>query len=187
MVINDATALNGSDAGAAADAFTTLVESRLDDSYRVARLILRNPADAEDAIHDAFLAAWHRRTSLRDAAKLEAWFGRIVINACRDRLRHRRRHPADRLPAEPMLSTPAPQAGVADRLAMEAAFERLIADHRIVLVLRYTRDLTVEQVADLLGIPAGTVKSRVHHALKALRAALESPTARTVQAAKEDR
>jgi RNA polymerase sigma-70 factor (ECF subfamily) len=56
-----------------------------------------------------------------------------------------------------------------------------------VLVLRYSRDLTVDQVAALLGIPAGTVKSRIHHALKALRAALESPIARTVKATEEDR
>ncbi len=171
----DAAALHGSDATAAADAFTALVELRLDDSFRLAQLILRSPADAEDAINDAFLAAWNGRRTLRDPARLDAWFSRIVLNACRDRLRHRRRHPVERLPDEPVLRAPDRHAVVDDRLAIEAAFDRLKPDHRIVLVLRFYRDLTVDQIASVIGVPAGTVKSRLHHALRDMRGVLDHP------------
>ena len=75
-----------------AAAFSDLAERHLADSYRLASLILGDRDEAQDATHDAFVAAWKSWGSLRDPARFEAWFGRILVNVCRDRLRHRRRH-----------------------------------------------------------------------------------------------
>ncbi len=186
LAITDDAAFVGNDVAAAAAAFTELVDSRLDESYRLARVILRNRTDAEDAVHDAFLSAWRRRRSLRDPARLDAWFGRIVVNACRDRLRHRRRHPTDQLAGQEHGAL-APPGSVDDRLAIGSAMQLLEADQVIVLVLRYYRDLSVPQIATLLGRPDGTVKSRIHHALKALGVALEAQPAGSARPWEEDR
>lgn len=183
-ITNDA-AFVGDDVAAAAAAFTDLVDARLDESYRLARVILRSQVDAEDAVHDAFLSAWRQRRSLRDPARLDAWFGRIVVNACRDRLRHRRRHPTEQLAGEH--TAPASPGSLEDRLAMGSAMRHLDADQVIVLVLRYYRDLSVPQIAALLGIPQGTVKSRLHHSLKALGVALEARPARSAGLREKDR
>ena len=84
-----------------AAAFSELAERHLADSYRLAALILGERADAEDATQDAFVAAWKSWSSLRDPAHFEAWFGRILVNVCRDRLRRSRRHGV----TDPSLST----------------------------------------------------------------------------------
>ena len=180
LAITDDAAFVGDDVAAAAVAFTELVHSRLDESYRLARVILRSQTDAEDAVHDAFLSAWRRRRSLRDPAHLDAWFGRIVVNACRDRLRHRRRHPVDPLAGQEHGAL-APAGSVDDRLTIGSAMQGLEANQVIVLVLRYYRDLSVPQIATLLGLPQGTVKSRLHHSLKALGMALEAQPARSAR------
>jgi RNA polymerase sigma-70 factor, ECF subfamily len=164
-------ALRGTDAAAAADAFTALVAAHADDSYRLAWLILRDRADAEDAVHDAYLAAWRGRRSLRDPGRVDAWLARIVANACRDRLRRTRRHPVEPLAGEPAAAEGAFDM-IHDRVALESAFVGLSPEQRVLIVLRFERDLTVEQIAELLEIPSGTVKSRLHHALRSMRAAL---------------
>jgi RNA polymerase sigma-70 factor (ECF subfamily) len=163
--------------GAAADratAFTDLAERHLADSYRTATLILGDRADAEDATHDAFVAAWKHWSSLRDPDRFEAWFGRILVNVCRDRLRHARRHPvtdvSEELAADPAAGDIA--AATADRDAVGRALAGLDPDHRIALVLRYYADLPVDEIAARTGAPAGTVKSRLHYALRDLGAAL---------------
>jgi RNA polymerase sigma-70 factor (ECF subfamily) len=153
------------------------IEAQLDPSFRLATVILGSAMEAEDAVADAALAAWRARRSLRDADRFEAWFGRILLNVCRDRLRVRRRHPVTELPASGLDGDRRDAAAdfrdaVNAREAMSRAFETLEPDERIVLVLRYWRDLTVEAIADELGISAGTVKSRLHHATVRLRTAL---------------
>ena len=154
--------------------FAELVDRRvLDSAYRYATLILGDRADAEDATHDAALAAWRHLGELRDPAKFEAWFGRIVVNACRDRLRARRRLPVH-LDLDPGLSSPDASDGLARRDALAGAIRSLSADHREVVVLRFYADLTVEQVAARTGVGAGTVKSRLHYALRNLRAAVDA-------------
>jgi hypothetical protein len=72
--------------------FAALADRHLDSGYRLASVVLGDPTEAEDAAHDAAILAWRSFGSLRDRAKFEAWFCRIVLNVCRDRLRHRRRH-----------------------------------------------------------------------------------------------
>ncbi len=158
-----------------AAAFSELAERHLADSYRLAALILGDPAEAEDATHDAFVAAWKHWGSLRDPARFEAWFGRILVNVCRDRLRRTRRHPITDLSDELSMSPAADDiaAVAADRDAVGRGLARLDPDQRIVVILRYYRDLSIDQIAARVGVPAGTVKSRLHYALRDLGVALE--------------
>jgi RNA polymerase sigma-70 factor (ECF subfamily) len=159
-----------------AEGFASLIESQLDASFRLATVILGSAIEAEDAVADAALSAWRSRRRLRDPDRFEAWFGRILVNACRDRLRSRRRHPVAELSAVEVGGPDANRADFRDavhaRDSMSRAFETLEPDERIVLVLRFWHDLPVEAIAERVGIPSGTVKSRLHHATLRLRAAL---------------
>ncbi len=161
---------------ARAAAFRGLVGAELDRAYRLAAVILGDRYDAEDAVHDAAESAWRRWSDLRDEQRFQAWFGKIVVNACRDRLRRRRRRRMVEIPRL-VLDKEHPMApDAADALALRdvlrRALDALSPEERIVLVLRYEADLTVPRVAELAGIPEGTAKSRLHHALKKLRAAI---------------
>ena len=153
-------------------AFARLVDAQLDASYRIAGVILGSGGDAEDAAHDAVVRAWRSYGTLRDSAKFEAWFQRILVNVCRDKLRKRRRSPVTELDMAGATSDPDGFAGVDDRLALDRAFARLSPEQAITVVLRYRLDLTVEDVASRMGVPIGTVKSRLHAALALLEAAL---------------
>ncbi len=162
---------------ARADAFRRLVDRELDGAYRLAAVILHDRLEAEDAVHDAALTAWRRFADLRDPSRFEAWFTRILVNGCRDRLRARSRRRVVDLGRE---LAEIEHPGVADdgeiiaiRDALERAVDRLSPDERVLIGLRYDTDLTVPAIAAVLGIPQGTVKSRLHHALGRLRAALE--------------
>jgi len=158
---------------ARAAAFEQLVQARLDDTYRLARLILRDAQEAEDATHDAFIRAWQEHGRLRDPDRFDAWFSRILVNACRDRLRRRkvRRHDdLDRAAAVP--ATDDANLGVDNRDTLDRAFAALSPDHRIAVVLRYYRDLPVEEVARAVGVPVGTARSRIHYAIRHLRTVL---------------
>jgi RNA polymerase sigma-70 factor (ECF subfamily) len=160
--------------GARAATFAALLDRRvIDGAYRYATLMMGNREDAEDATHDAALTAWRHLGELRDPARFEAWFGRIVVNACRDRLRSRRRLPLH-VALDPELSSPDPNSGFARRDALADAIRTLSADHREAVVLRYFEDLTVDQIAARIGVGAGTVKSRLHYALRDLRAAVDA-------------
>lgn len=173
MAIRPQESLQASHTDTATRDFSSLVAQRLDDSYRLARLILRNDEDAEDATHDAFLAAWRNRRALRDTERLDAWFSRILINACRQRLRQRIRRPTTPLlPDEPRTTAVDPYHASDDRQAIARAFESLTGDQRVVIVLRFYRDLPVDRIAHLLQIRPGTVKSRLHQATRRLREAL---------------
>ena len=154
--------------------FAELMDRRvLDRAYRYATLVIGDRADAEDATHDAALAAWRHLGELRDPARFEAWFGRIVVNACRDRMRAQRRLPAT-VELDPGLSTPDANNGYGRRDALAGAIRSLSIDHREVIVLRFYADLTVDQIAARTGVGTGTVKSRLHYALRQLRAAVDA-------------
>jgi RNA polymerase sigma-70 factor (ECF subfamily) len=154
------------------EAFARLADGQLDAAYRIAAVILGGSADAEDAAHDAVVQAWRSFGSLRDPARFEAWFQRILVNVCRDRLRKRRRTPVTELNMAGSAPGPDGFAGIDDRLALNRAFARLNADQAITVVLRYRVDLKLEDVAARMGVPVGTVKSRLHAALSVLEAAL---------------
>ena len=156
--------------------FEALAGRHLDASYRLARLILSDPIDAEDATHDAFIAAWRGWSQLREPDHFEAWFGRILVNTCRNRLRKAHRQTVVDLSGLLELADRGPnlQDSAIDRIELERAFASLSPDHRIVLALRFYSDLSIEQIAARLAVRSGTVKSRLHHALRALNAVLQA-------------
>ena len=156
------------------EAFSLVDDSRLLQSYRLATLVMRDRDEAEDATQEAIERAWSSWATLRDTGRFDAWFDRILVNVCRNRMRHIRT--IRLLPLDDALDLAAADAheGTATRLSLEPAFVRLSPDQRIIVVLRYWRDLSIEEIAERLGIPAGTVKSRLHYALRTLRAAIES-------------
>jgi RNA polymerase sigma factor (sigma-70 family) len=157
------------------DAFEALSDRCLDDSYRLAAVVLRDQMEAQDVVHDAVLIGWRKFGSLRDPSRFDAWFGRIVLNLCRDRLRSRGRGRVREaaLGAEMELGRRDEFHQIARRDAIAAAFPTLDPDLQLVVALRFYRDLQLEAIAELLDIPLGTVKSRLHTGLKRLRAELE--------------
>jgi RNA polymerase sigma factor (sigma-70 family) len=157
------------------DAFDRLTRRDVDRAYRLAWAILRNEEDAAEATQDALTSAWQRRRSLRDPDKLEAWLSRILVDKCRDRLRSRGRS-TGRVRSIETVSLPAVPDGsraTADRDELGRALGSLNPDQRIVVVLRFWADLTVDGIADRLGVPPGTVKTRLHDSLRVLRSTLE--------------
>lgn len=157
-----------------------LLDRHLGAAYRLARAILLDDGDAEDAVQEACLIAWKKRAGLRDPGRLEAWFDRIVVNQCRDRLRRRHRAGAIAVAWQEAIPTgSAPGAGDALDLDIDVALDALDFDHRVVVLLRYWQDRTVEDIAARLEIPEGTVKSRLHYALRAMRSRLEARDGRS--------
>lgn len=160
-----------------AQAFLRLADHHLDGAYRLARAILRDPTDAQDATHDAFERAWLKWSTLRDHSRFEQWFDRILVNTCRDRLRAGRRQATD-ISLEVAISAGDPFAQAHDRDQLASAIATLPVEHRIVVALRYYRDLPVEEIASRLDIPAGTVHSRLHYAIKRLHASVDAADAK---------
>ena len=160
------------DASARAAAFTVLADQHLDASYRLAHAIVGDRAEAEDATHDALVQAWRQWPSLRDHSRFEAWFHRILVNTCRNRLRSRNRWRTQDLSSDLDVASGDAIGQSDDRQQMGTALARLSPDHRSVLALRYYLDLPIDEIASRLGIPVGTVNSRLHYALKELRSAL---------------
>jgi RNA polymerase sigma-70 factor (ECF subfamily) len=155
-----------------------LVMARVGESYRLARAILLDDGEAEDAVQEAGLTAWRKQRSLRDPASFGAWFDRILVNQCRDQLRRRKR--SVQIAAPPVGHEPIadqPETGTDPEL--DRALAALDLDHRIVVVMRYWQDRTVDDIAARVGIPSGTVKSRLHHAMQQLRASLEASHGRS--------
>ena len=159
--------------GSAVAAFQALAEEHLDAAYRLARVILRDPTDAEDATHDAFVQAWRKWSTLRDPDRFEAWFDRILVNACRDRLRRTSRHAARDISDELGLATGDPYVRTHERDEIDQALAALSPDHRVVIALRYDRDLAADEIARRLDIPVGTVHSRLHYALRKLHQVMD--------------
>jgi RNA polymerase sigma-70 factor (ECF subfamily) len=157
------------------DAFERLVAAGSDRTYRLALAVLGNEADAHDATQDSYVRAWRELPRLRQPAKFDAWLYRIVINACRARLRNQRRVREisfDANPFERHQPGPAVADTVADSELIERAFDRLDANRRAILVLHYLQNESVSSIAAVLGIAPGTVKWRLSDARAALARAL---------------
>ena len=155
-------------------AFALLDNARLLQSYRLATLVLRDRDEAEDATQEAIEKAWLAWRTLRERDHFDAWFDRILVNVCRNRMRRSRIIRMVALDDAHHVQSPDSHASTVARLALEPAFGRLTPDQRIILVLRFWRDLPIEDLAERLGIPEGTAKSRLHYALRALRRAIET-------------
>ena len=156
------------------DAFAALAAPRLDRLYATATLILHDRNRAEDAVQDALVRAWRDLPRLRDPQRIDAWFRRLLVNACRDESRRGRRHESNiRLMPDHDRPSADASAAAADRDAIDRGLRRLSVDHRAVIVHQYYLGLSMPELADALDIPVGTAKSRLHHARSALRAAID--------------
>jgi RNA polymerase sigma-70 factor (ECF subfamily) len=156
-------------------AFMDLVCARVDRLFAIARRILRDIDRAEDALQDALVIAWRDLPSLRDPDRFDHWLQRVLTNMCIEHARRDRRRYAklevlivDDHAARDEL------AGVVDRDVVDRAFRRLKAEERAVLVLRYYLGYEPATIAEMLGVPGGTIRSRLHHAHRAMRAAIEA-------------
>lgn len=160
--------------GERAGAFARLADRHLARSYRLASLILGSELEAQDAVQDAAASAWQRFGSLRELERFDAWFDRILVNGCRDRLRRRGRVRLLDLDTTPEQPTPDTTGRIAEREALRDALARLTPDQRTIVVLRYYGDMSLEEIAERTGERLGTVKSRLHYGIKALRAAYDA-------------
>jgi RNA polymerase sigma-70 factor (ECF subfamily) len=156
-------------------AFDELVGRVGDRLHSVARRILRDPYLAEDATQRALLEAWRQLPQLRDPDRFDAWVYRLLVNACHSEARRERHHRGNLR----LLATDGPaESDAASRIAtqdqLDRAFRRLGVEHRTVVVLIHFQGLSAGEAADVMGTPVGTVRSRLHYALKYLREAVEA-------------
>ena len=149
--------------------FVDLAERVLGDAYRLAGYLLGDATEAEDAVQDALTRSWLAWPTLRDQDRFEPWFDRILVNVCRDRLRKRRGVRIEELNDELAVYIDDPFRAALAKNEVDKLMHVLSPDHRVVVGLRFWRDLSLQQIADLLGVPLGTVQSRLHYALRALR------------------
>lgn len=148
------------------EAFGRLVAPAVGPGYRLAMGMLQDRAEAEDVVQEAVLKAWRKLGSFRSDSDFTSWFLGIVANQCRTVRRGRWwaviRHSEPPTPPADAGSTPADHD-------LRRALARLDADRRLIVVLHYYLDMRLEEVAAVVGMPVGTVKSRLHRALHALR------------------
>ena len=164
------------------EAFASLAVAAGDRLHAVAHRILRDLDLAEDATQQALLSIWRDLPQLRDPARFDAWSYRLLVRACyaEGRRSHHWAPNMRLLPSDQPMQSDGSSA-VVDRDQLERGFRRLSIDHRAVVVLHHYLDMPLERVAEVLGIPPGTARSRLHHAMRGLRAALDAdarPTSR---------
>jgi len=165
-------------------AYAILATEVADRYLAVARRILRDLDLAEDATQQALLSIWRDLPQLRDPARFDAWSYRLLVRACYAEGRKQRRWAPNLrlLPADEPMAADGFDS-IVDRDQLESGFRRLSLDHRTVVVLHHYLDLPLERVAELLGIPVGTAQSRLHYAMRGLRAALDADARSTAQEA----
>ena len=164
------------------EAFAALVRQVSDTLFGVARRILRDPGLAEDVLQNALVTIWRKLPGLREADRFDGWAFRILVHACYAAAPQSRRWastvrelPVDREdPADDLRS-------ITDRDELERAFRTLPLDQRAVFVLHHHAGLPLVAVAETLGIPDGTARSRLHYATRALRAAFDESRAQELQ------
>ncbi len=161
------------------DAFAELARAAVVRLDQAARLILRDPELARDAVQEGLIRAWRDLPRLRDPDRFDAWLRRLIVNACIDQTRRRKRRPIEveltviHAPAVADMS-----GSLADRDQIDEVLRRLDERTRAVVVLHYFSGMPLTEIAATLGIPVGTAKSRLHRALGEMRVAIGAePTA----------
>jgi RNA polymerase sigma-70 factor (ECF subfamily) len=156
-------------------AFADLVSQVSDTLFGVARRILRDPGLAEDVLQNALVTIWRKLPHLRDVDRFDPWAFRILVHACyADAPRNRRWASTVRALPTNRADGSDDYRSFDDRDELESAFRRLPLDQRAVFVLHHHMGLPLVAVAEMLGIPDGTARSRLHYATRALRTAFES-------------
>ena len=156
--------------GAAVDARTFQTEALKIEKllYHISYAMLRNESDCEDAVQEALLRAWQKRGTLRDMAAFRSWLCRIVANTCTELLRRKQRTTLTDIPEE----MPAPQSDAIDHMAVMDALAELTPQMRACMTLHYLDGWRVPEIAQMLDIPEGTVKTRLMHARKRMETLL---------------
>ena len=148
--------------------FVRLADRHLDGAYKLAGYLLGDAGEAEDALQEALARAWRAWPHMRDPDSIGPWLDRIVANVCKTRIAARKRVRSIDFDDRLEVHAPDPFRATLARDAVGRALDRLSAEQRVVVVLRYWRDMPLEQIATRLDVPLGTVKSRLHYALKLL-------------------
>ena len=157
------------------EAYADLVRTRGDRLFGIAQRILRDVDRTEDAVQEALVIAWRDLPGLRDPDRFDAWLHRLLVRSCITEAKRERRLAANVriLPMDIPAATDE-FLSVADRDQLDRGFRRLPPEQRALLVLRHFAGLEPTEIAEVLGVPAGTVRSRLHHAHRAMRAALDA-------------
>lgn len=157
------------------EAFACIARATSDRLLAIAFRILRDVGLAEDAVQQTLVAAWRELPTLRDPARFDAWVHRLLVHNCYREARHRRAWAGNvrELTVVDRTDEDASDA-IADRDELERGFRRLPPEQRAVLVFHHYLGLTLDEVAEQLGIRTGTAKSRLHYATASLRAAIEA-------------
>ncbi len=157
------------------DAFSSLAAASADRCYALAYRILRDQHRAQDATQQALLGAWRDLPTLREPERFEAWLHRLVVNACYVEARGERRWAANvRVMSLQRTVDPDVSGGIAARDELDAAFRRLSPEHRAVVVLHHHLGYPLTEIAETLGIPVGTARSRLHYGVRQLRTVLDA-------------
>jgi RNA polymerase sigma-70 factor (ECF subfamily) len=156
------------------DAFASLAASSIDRLHAIAVRIVHDRGRAEDAVQSTLMQAWRDLPSLRDSTRYDAWLYRLLLRACYDEARKQRAFVANIAVVSVEPGEADTSGRLADRDQLERAFRRLPIEQRAVIVLHHYEDLPLTETADALGIPVGTARSRLHYALRTLRAAVEA-------------
>jgi RNA polymerase sigma-70 factor (ECF subfamily) len=159
------------------DAFEELMHARIDAIYRLSYAIVGDEADARDATQETFIGAWRRLRELRDPERFDAWLQRIAVNSARMTLRARGRRRVREIPSGDVAALAVAADGAvttvrSDAALLDAALDTLPTDQRTILVLHHLEGHGVAELAAILEIPVGTVKSRLHTARRTLQDAL---------------
>lgn len=157
------------------EAFSELARLSTAKLYAIARLILRDSERAQDAVQEALVAAWRHLRALRDPDRFDAWLRRLLVRACyREARREQRRRTIESHVRPIETTTPDPGTTVADEDEVARIFMRLTPEQRALIVLHYYLGLPMQETSEILGIPVGTVKSRLNRTLQQMRATAEA-------------
>jgi RNA polymerase sigma factor (sigma-70 family) len=155
------------------DAYEALARASAPRLYRTAQRIVRDGDGAEDAVQQTLVEMWRELPSLRDPDRFEAWTYRIVVRFCLEESRRARRTGVREIhiqETEPARADAFADSDLRDQL--DRALRELSREHRAVVVLHHYSGLSLGEIAEILGVPYGTVGSRLHHATRALRASI---------------
>jgi RNA polymerase sigma-70 factor (ECF subfamily) len=157
------------------ESFSVVADASMARLYNLAQLMLSDGDLAEDAVQETLIVAWRDLRALRDPDRFEAWLTRILVRSVYRLANRERRQVGRRLFARVgEVTTPDPARAFEDRDAIDRGFRRLKAEHRAVLVVHHYLGLSGDEAAEVLGVPVGTVRSRLHRATAAMRAALDA-------------